>query len=218
MSDPSKQPPFFVHPQALCESTDIGSGTRIWAFAQVMKGATVGRDCNIGGHAFLESGATVGNGVTIKNQVLIWDGVTIEEGVFLGPGVRFTNDATPRSPRLTAIPEIGERYEKRDNWLLETRVCQGASLGAGVVVLPGLTIGAFAMIGAGSVVTRSVPAHALIVGNPGRFQGWVCACGDKLHEMDGTNWLCLACNRKFITRVEEGADTEPEENLYLIES
>ena len=102
---------FYVHPKALCESTEIGEGTRIWAFAHVMKGAKIGCHCNIGDAAFIESGAVLGDRVTIKNQVMVWDGVTIEDDVFVGPGVIFTNDMFPRSPRM---PEIATRYENPD--------------------------------------------------------------------------------------------------------
>src|SRR5690349_365704 len=127
----------FVHPLACCESEQIGSGTKVWAFAHVMKGARIGENCNVCDHAFIESGAIVGNGVTVKNQVMIWDGVEVEDGCFLGPGVIFTNDKYPRSPRLSDVPEIARRYSKAENWLGRIRVCRGASIGAGAIILPG---------------------------------------------------------------------------------
>ncbi len=116
-----------IHPQALCESKDIGAGTRIWAFAHVMSGAVIGRNCNIGDGVFIESGAIIGNEVTVKNQVMIWDGVRIEDEVFIGPGVVFTNDKTPRSPRMA---RVAERYQDRRNWCVPTVVHRGAALGA----------------------------------------------------------------------------------------
>jgi acetyltransferase-like isoleucine patch superfamily enzyme len=164
----------FIHRLALCESDAIGDGTRIWAFAHVMQGAIVGCDCNIGDHAFVESGATVGDRVTIKNGVLIWDGVTIADEAFIGPGVIFTNDRHPRSPRM---PAAADRYAERSNWLSETSVGRGASLGAGSVILPGLSIGDYAMVGAGAVVTRDVSPHSIVVGHPARAIGWACKCG-----------------------------------------
>lgn len=172
----------FVHPQGLCESADVGSGTRIWAFAHVHAGAKIGRDCNICDHAYVEGGVTVGNGVTVKNGVLLFDGVTVEDDAFLGPAVVFTNDLRPR----TSIKLSGDE-------LLPTVVQVGATLGAGVVVVCGLTVGAHAFIGAGAVVTRDVPAYGFVVGNPGRRIGWVCECGTKL----GDDLVC-ACGRSYI--------------------
>src|SRR5215469_11293422 len=118
----------FVHPNALCESDEVGAGTQIWAFAHVMKGAVIGRDCNIGDHAFIETGVRIGDRVTVKNQAMVWDGVEIEDDVFIGPGVSFTNDAFPRSPRMR-LPAIAARYDRRDRWLLRTRVGNSASIG-----------------------------------------------------------------------------------------
>lgn len=162
-----------MHPTAVVETADIGSRTTVWAFAHVMKGAVVGSDCNIGDHAFIEGGARVGNYVTIKNNNLIWDGITIEDGVFLGPGVIFTNDRFPRSSRM---PGLSDRYDD-DSWLLPTLVKQGATIGAGSVIAPGLIIGRSAMIGAGATVTTDVADHAIVVGSPARRVGWACTCG-----------------------------------------
>lgn len=167
-----------IHPTAICDSQDIGEGTRVWAFAHVLDGAVIGRECNIGDSVFVESGACIGNHVTVKNHVLIWEGVTIEDGVFVGPGVIFTNDRYPRSRR---IPQAHRRYEKKKNWLCRTRVERGATIGAGAIILPGVTIGSFACIGAGAVVTRDVPASRVVVGNPARDVGAACVCGMPLH-------------------------------------
>lgn len=189
-------PQVFVHSQALCESDEIGAGTRIWAFAHIMKGASAGRDCNIGDGAFLESGARVGDRVTIKNQVMIWEGVEIGDDVFIGPGACFTNDLIPRSPRMP-LAAVAERYRRSENWRRITRVESGASLGARCIVLPGITIGAYAMIAAGAVVTRNVPAHALMTGCPAKQSGWVCRCGARLFTAGTPHWRCTGCDEIY---------------------
>ena len=151
---------FFVHSQGICESENVGKNTKIWAFAHVLPGATLGEDCNICDSVFVENKVTIGNRVTIKCGVQIWDGITIEDDVFIGPNATFTNDLFPRSKmHLADYPE--------------TRICSGASIGANSTILPGLTIGRNAMVGAGSVVTRSVPPNAVVVGNPARITGYV---------------------------------------------
>src|SRR5438132_9142712 len=124
----------FVHPHALCESDEVGAGTQIWAFTHVMKGAVIGRDCNIGDHTFIEAGARIGDRVTVKNQAMVWDGVEIADDVFIGPGVSFTNDLLPRSARMR-LPAVAARYHSRAGWLLPTRVETGASIGARCVIL-----------------------------------------------------------------------------------
>jgi UDP-2-acetamido-3-amino-2,3-dideoxy-glucuronate N-acetyltransferase len=169
----------FVHDRALCESDTVGAGTRIWAFAHVMKGAVVGKGCNIADHAFIESGAVIGDGVVVKNGVMVWNGVEIENDVFVGPGALFTNDRLPRSRNLA---EAVDRYASDDTWLARTRVCRGASIGAGAVICPGVVIGEFAMIAAGAVVTRDVAPRRLVAGNPARAVGWVDEAGDKSND------------------------------------
>ena len=159
----------FVHPQGLCESDDIGAGTRVWAFAHVLPGAVIGRDCNVCDHAFIEGGARIGDRVTVKNAVLVWDGVTVEDDVFLGPNVVFTNDLRPRA-----------HVKKGRDGLLPTLVRRGATLGASVTVVCGTTVGEYAFVAAGAVVTADVPAHALVAGNPAGVVGWVCSCGQRL--------------------------------------
>lgn len=161
----------FVHPNGLCESHEVGAGTRVWAFAHVLDGAKVGRDCNICDHAYVEGGAVVGDRVTIKNRVLVFEGVTVEDEVFLGPAVVFTNDLRPRA----AIKRSGAALSK-------TLVRRGATLGAGTVVVCGLTVGEHAFVGAGTVVVRDVPPYAFVLGNPGRVIGWVCECGLRLSD------------------------------------
>jgi acetyltransferase-like isoleucine patch superfamily enzyme len=144
----------FVHPQALCESVQIGSGTRVWAFAHVLPGARIGADCNICDHTFVESDVVVGDRVTLKSGVFLWDGLRVEDDVFIGPQATFTNDPFPRSRQ----PFDGA----------VTTLRAGASIGAGAVILPGVTIGERAMVGAGAVVTKDVPADSVVVGNPAR--------------------------------------------------
>lgn len=144
---------FFVHPQGLCESTTVGAGTRIWAFAHVLPKARIGRDCNLCDHVFVENDVQIGDRVTIKSGVQVWDGVVLEDDVFVGPNATFTNDKYPRSKQY---PESWPR----------TVVRKGASIGANATLLPGITIGEGAMVGAGSVVVADVPAGAVVVGNP----------------------------------------------------
>ncbi len=169
----------FVHERALCESDDVGPGTRVWAFAHVMAGATIGSGCNICDHAFIESGVVIGDNVTVKNHVLIWDRVMIEDDVFLGPGAVFTNDPAPRAA-----------HKKPPERFLPTLVRRGATIGANATIVCGVTIGPSSFVGAGSVVTKDVAAHGLVAGNPARRIGWVCECGLKLPEN-------LACSCGF---------------------
>jgi acetyltransferase-like isoleucine patch superfamily enzyme/dTDP-4-dehydrorhamnose 3,5-epimerase-like enzyme len=150
----------FVHPKALCESDQIGDGTRVWAFAHILPGARIGRDCNICDGVFIEGDVVVGDRTTVKCGVQLWDGVRLGDDVFVGPNATFTNDAFPRS---------GQRPER----YLETVVESRASIGANATILPGIRIGSGAMVGAGAVVTRSVPANAIVVGNPARITGYV---------------------------------------------
>lgn len=152
----------FVHQNAICESTNIGSSTRIWAFAHVLPGAKIGSDCNICDHVFIENDVTLGDRVTVKCGVQIWDGVHLGNDVFIGPNVTFTNDPFPRS----------KQYPQQ---FLRTIVAERASIGANATILPGLTIGTNAMIGAGAVVTRSVPPNAIVVGNPAKIVGYAGA-------------------------------------------
>jgi UDP-2-acetamido-3-amino-2,3-dideoxy-glucuronate N-acetyltransferase len=161
MSDqPAAPPGVTLHPQALCESNDVGAGTRIWAFAHVLPRARIGRECNICDHVFIENDVIIGDRVTIKCGVQIWDGLRIADEVFVGPNVTFSNDKYPQS----------KRYQSE---VLQTHVGRGASIGGGATILPGLRIGARALVGAGSVVTHDVPARAVVSGNPARIVGYV---------------------------------------------
>lgn len=183
----------FVHQTAIVETSDVGEGSRIWAYAHIMDGARIGKHCNIGDHCFIESGAVIGDNATVKNGNMIWEGVTLEDGVFVGPNVFFSNDLRPRSPRM---PEVKNRYQEKDNWLVPTLVKRGASLGVGSIIIAGVTVGEYAMVGAGAVVTRDVPAHALVKGTPARWGAWVCSCGQTLRFTDGLA-SCAECDRHF---------------------
>ncbi len=172
---------YFVHPQALVETEAVGEGTRIWAFAHVMKGAVVGQHCNIGDHAFVESNVTLGDGVTIKNGVAVWDGVSLGDHVFVGPNAVFTNDLNPRA-----------QVKKSREQFVTTEVMEGATIGANATIVCGVTIGRYAFIGAGAVIIRDVPAYAMVVGNPARQIGFMCECGERLRES-----LVCNCGRRF---------------------
>ena len=152
------------HPTAIIESNQIGERTRIWAHAHILPGARIGADCNICDGVFIEGDVIVGDRVTIKCGVQLWNGVTLDNDVFVGPNATFTNDRFPRSRQYLHEP-------------LRTVVHQGASIGANATILPGITIGEKALVGAGTVVTRSVPPHSIVVGNPGRIVGYVDAEG-----------------------------------------
>ncbi len=164
-----------VSPQAT-----IGDGTRIWAYANVLAGAVIGRDCNICDGCFIEKGAVIGNHVTLKNHVSIWDGITLGDDVFVGAGTTFINDRYPRSNR-------------QDAWVLEKVVVgQGATIGANATIMAGVTIGDYAVIGAGAVVTKEVASHAVVVGNPAKFMGFACHCGRKLNHA----YAC-SCGKRY---------------------
>jgi UDP-2-acetamido-3-amino-2,3-dideoxy-glucuronate N-acetyltransferase len=160
-----------VHPLGLCESDEVGAGTRIWAWAHVLPGARVGEDCNVCDHAYVEGGARLGDRVTVKNAVLVFDGVTVGDDAFLGPNVLFTNDLRPRA-----------HVKKGHDEVVPTVVEEGATLGAGTVVVCGTTIGRHAFAAAGSVIAKDVAPHSFVAGNPARHRGWVCSCGERLDE------------------------------------
>lgn len=151
---------YYSHPNAIVESVKVGKGTRIWAFAHILPGASIGEECNLCDHTFIENDVTLGDRVTVKCGVQLWDGITVEDDVFIGPNATFTNDLFPRSKQF---PQSFAR----------TLIRKGASIGANATILPGLTIGQYAMVGAGAVVTKDVPPYAIVVGNPARITGYV---------------------------------------------
>ena len=170
-----------VHPSADIEAdVRVGAGTSIWQRAQVRGGATIGAECIVGRDVFIDGGVVIGDRVKIQNAALLYHGLTVDDGVFIGPGAILTNDRYPR-----AITPTGE-LAQADDWDLSTITLRhGCSIGAGAVVVAGSDVGRFATVGAGAVVTRTVPAHALVVGSPARRIGWVCACGARLMDANG---------------------------------
>src|SRR6185503_15004931 len=150
----------FIHEHGICESSAVGEGTRVWAFAHVLPGAQIGRDCNVCDHVFIENDVVIGDRVTIKCGVQLWDGLRVADDVFIGPNATFSNDKYPKSKQFQAKVQ-------------ETHIGRGASIGGSAVILPGLRIGARAMVGAGAVVTHDVPARAVVSGNPARIVGYV---------------------------------------------
>ncbi|MEH7130271.1 acyltransferase [Neobacillus drentensis] len=171
---------YFAHPQALVESNQIGDGTRIWAFSHILTNAAIGKNCNICDHTFIENDVVIGNDVTIKCGVYIWDGVRISNNVFIGPNVTFTNDIVPRSKKYP------DQFET-------TIIEEGASIGANSTIIAGNKIGKYAMVGAGSVVTKDIPNNSLWYGNPSKFKAFICDCGNKLN----CNYQCKKCNNEF---------------------
>jgi UDP-2-acetamido-3-amino-2,3-dideoxy-glucuronate N-acetyltransferase len=181
-------PPYHVHPSSFVdEGCEIGDGTRIWHFCHIMPRAKIGRDCNIGQNVVVSPDVIVGNNVKIQNNVSLYTGVVLEDDVFCGPSMVFTNVVNPRS-------HVPRKDEYRP-----TLVKRGASLGANCTVVCGHTIGEYAFVGAGAVVTRDVPAFALVVGNPGRITGFMCACGVKLSSgrTPPATATCAACSTAY---------------------
>jgi UDP-2-acetamido-3-amino-2,3-dideoxy-glucuronate N-acetyltransferase len=183
-----------IHPSAaVSDQARIGPKTLIWNQCQVREDAIIGQNCILGKDVYVDFGVQIGDNVKIQNGSYIYHGTTLEGGVFVGPGVIFTNDKKPR-----AINPDGS-LKGDDNWEVgETRVLYGASVGAGAIILPGLIIGRFALIGAGAVVTRDVPDHALVIGNPARQVGFVCKCATKLVMAGETGaYNCPICGERY---------------------
>ncbi len=182
--------PAIIHPSAdVSPGAAIGDGTRIWHYVQIREGVAIGTKCIIGKDVYIDAGVTIGNNVKIQNSSLVYHGVTLGDGVFVGPRVCFTNDLYPR-----AICPDGTLKDATDWTLALTNVEYGASIGAGAVIVAGITIGRFAMVAAGAVVTKSVPDFGLVKGVPARLSGYVCACGRPL-EMNGTTGWCPFCQQ-----------------------
>ncbi|MBC7232540.1 MAG: N-acetyltransferase [Chloroflexi bacterium] len=189
-----------IHPTAeVSPQAEIGAGTKIWHQAQIREGARIGQSCIIGKGVYIDFNVVIGDRVKIQNGASIYHGVTIEDGVFIGPHACLTNDKLPRAITL-------EGQLKRDaDWEVGKILIQyGASIGAGAIILPGVTVGRFAMVGAGAVVTKDVIAHGLVIGNPARLVGFVCQCGHRLvpvsdEEQPGEKrrFSCPACGREY---------------------
>ena len=183
--EPPMEKNYFAHESAFVDDgVEIGEGTSIWHTSHILKGSHIGKNCKIGQNVVVGPKATVGNGVKIQNNVSVYEGVTLEDFVFCGPSMVFTNVFNPRSE----IPRMNE--------LRPTLVKKGATLGANSTILCGITIGKYALIGAGSVVTKDVPDHALVVGNPGLQTGWMCVCGVKL-VIKGKQSTCPTCKKQY---------------------
>ena len=183
----------FIHPTAVVEEgAEIGEGTRIWHFVHVREGAKIGRNCNIGKGVYVDKGAKIGNGVKIQNFVSVYRGVVIEDDVFIGPHAVFTNDKYPRS--------FNEEWE-----VVPTLIKRGASIGANATIVCGITVGKYAMVAAGAVVTSDVPDHGLVMGNPARLAGFVCYCGrtltgDPLFLDEEVVYRCAHCGKEVRIR------------------
>lgn len=186
---------YFCHESShVDEGAQVGEGTKIWHFSHIASGAKVGGHCNIGQNVFIGSRASVGNNVKIQNNVSVYDEVILEDYVFCGPSCVFTNVFNPRS------------YIPRKNEYRRTIVKKGATIGANATIICGITIGRYAFIGAGSVITKEVPDYALVYGNPGRQNGWVCYCGNKLDinykDMDINKVSCKYCKKNYELKVD----------------
>lgn len=177
---------YFVHTSAVIdEGAKIGKGTKIWHFSHIMPDAEIGENCNIGQNVVISPGVKLGNNVKVQNNVSIYTGVTCEDDVFLGPSCVFTNITNPRSAIIRK-----HKYEI-------TKICKGASIGANATIICGNIIGEYALIGAGSVITKDIPAYALVVGNPARQIGWVSEYGHKLFFDENNLALCMESGQKY---------------------
>ena len=177
---------FYFHPSAVIdEGVSVGEGTRIWHWCHIMNGVTIGKNCNIGENAFIESGVVLGDNVKVKNNVALYTGITCEDDVFLGPSMVFTNVINPRA------------FIDRKKEFRPTLVRQGATIGANATIVCGHTIGRYAMIGAGAVVTRDVPDYALVTGLPACQTGWVSECGCRLQFGSNGQAVCPESGQKY---------------------
>jgi UDP-2-acetamido-3-amino-2,3-dideoxy-glucuronate N-acetyltransferase len=187
----------FVHPTAeVSPDATLGEGCKVWRQAHIREDASLGPGCVIGAGVYVGAGVRLGRNCKVQNNALLYEGVELADGVFVGPQVCFTNDFLPRAvnPDLT--------LKSAEDWHVgTTRVCEGASVGAQSVVVTGVTIGRWALVGAGSVVTRNVPDHALVYGQPARQQGWVCYCARRL-ELRGREGWCETCQRSVALSIE----------------
>ncbi|HNX38958.1 MAG TPA: acyltransferase [Methanothrix sp.] len=186
---------FYAHPTAVVESEAIGEGTKIWHFAHVRRGSKIGRNCNIGKSVYIDIDAQIGDNVKVQNFVSVYKGVTIEDDVFVGPSATFTNDLYPRA------------FIWDEGHVSPTRIGRGASIGANATIVCGITVGEYAMIGAGALVAEDVPPFALMLGNPARLRGYVCYCGRRVKRAEEalqkggsgkTIYICESCGKSIL--------------------
>ncbi|GFZ33716.1 N-acetyltransferase [Clostridium zeae] len=178
---------YFIHESSyLDEPSKVGAGTKIWHFSHVMKDCIIGERCNIGQNVVISPGVVLGNGVKIQNNVSVYTGVICEDDVFLGPSCVFTNVINPRS------------FIERKSEYKETRISKGASIGANATIVCGNNIGRYALVGAGTVVTKDIPDYALVVGNPARIIGHVCQCGERIYFDEFNQCTCEACGKDYV--------------------
>ena len=174
---------YFIHPTSIVDDdVQIGEGTKIWHFSHIQSGAKIGDHCSLGQNVNVSNNVVIGNGCKLQNNVSVYEGVELEDDVFCGPSCVFTNDLTPRA-----------KYPKGRAGYKRTLIKRGASIGANATVVCGHTVGEWAMIAAGAVVTSNVPNHALMMGIPARVKGWVCECGEILSD----NYVCAKCGRTY---------------------
>ena len=180
---------YFSHPSAVIdEGAEIGKGTKVWHFCHLMGDSCIGENCTLGQNVFIASGVKIGDNVKIQNNVSVYTGVSLEDDVFLGPSMVFTNVINPRS-----------HVERKDQYQ-QTLVKRGASIGANATIICGVTLGEYAFVGAGAVVTKDVPAYGLVYGNPANLVGWMCACGEQLEvssAMPSDQVICASCERAY---------------------
>ncbi len=189
----------YIHPTAdVSPEAVLGEGTKVWHQAQVREGAVLGRNCILGKGAYVDFGVQIGDNVKIQNRASVYHGVTLESGVFVGPHVIFTNDKLPRAINPDGSPKSDDDWE-----LGRILAKEGAALGAGSIIVTNVTIGRFAMVGAGAVVTRDVPDYGLVYGNPARLVGYVCSHGHQAEPTgeqrdDGAVWRCGVCQEEVV--------------------
>jgi UDP-2-acetamido-3-amino-2,3-dideoxy-glucuronate N-acetyltransferase len=183
---------YFAHPTAVIDQPcEIGAGTRIWHFSHIMAHSKIGKNCNLGQNVYVAPHVEIGENSKIQNNVSLYTGVILEDDVFCGPSAVFTNVINPRS-------HISRKHEYKT-----TRVAKGATIGANSTIICGITIGSYAFIGAGAVVTKDVPPYALMYGNPAKLKGWMCRCGNKLtfsEDSSEEESICSFCNAKYIKK------------------
>jgi UDP-2-acetamido-3-amino-2,3-dideoxy-glucuronate N-acetyltransferase len=190
--DHTEKSPARIHPTAeVSPQASIGAGSRIWHYVQIREGVTLGEDCIVGKDVYIDFDVKVGNNVKVQNGSYLYHGLTVEDGVFVGPRVVFTNDLYPR-----AISPDGQ-LKGNDDWEVgPITVRYGASIGTGAIIIPNVTVGRFAMVAAGAVVTHDVPDHGLVMGVPARLVGYVCRCGHKLVPQ-GDSYKCPVCHSSY---------------------